>query len=328
MKQLKILIALILLISFVACGREAKQGSDRDLKSLSTQAPLAEVSTPAPIDLPEKTTPAPTEAILRATTTARSSADEESSREEGSEGKSEKSEETEQDKTESSASEQDEKTETTSTEKKRKSKSNEPKKAIPDEPKVPLKEVDLDQPTGVSGHLAQQFFDLLALDPVYFNYREWQNDEVKQEMLLLLSRDRVYLKLNRDAEEQIIVKPENSAFYLLDRDSYIALKLPVNAKVTKEISAYAFAQLGKGAAKLVYTGNGEAKFHDHDAVFEEYRSGEDSYVRYYFDQAGLPLGHRLIEDGKVTSDIEILELKNEVEERYFRIPAIYEIVND
>ncbi|MDO5738170.1 MAG: hypothetical protein Q4P65_02840 [Eubacteriales bacterium] len=210
----------------------------------------------------------------------------------------------------------------------------EPKRLIPSEDKVPLAMVEPEAFTGVDGRLSAQFFYLLSQDPLFYQFREWKVDkenpesEISRELLILLSKDSVYMKLIVDDVETVIVKPENSAFYLLDQENYVAQKLSVDSKATKQISAYAFSQIGKGASKLVYTGSGEAKFHGHEATFEEYRNGLNSYVRYYFDTTGKPLGHRLIENGKWVGDIEILELKNEVEERFFKIPAIYEIIND
>ncbi|MDO5734241.1 MAG: hypothetical protein Q4P08_03830 [Eubacteriales bacterium] len=356
--MLKKTIILLLLLCFsftllAACKDNKIKDEGSKLEAIVTQEPLPELSKPsARVEADPTAEKSEDEAAAKASEEAGEQADEsdaESDANLASESKEEAAESDQQTADEAEKNdqaavsdpaakeEQEESAESTaplSPEEIAKEELTEPKRLIPNEEKVPLSQVDPDLNTGVVGHLTQQFFELVSSDPLYFSYREWsvakKDEEAKQiqEMLLLLSTDRVYLKLQKDGAETIIVKPANSAFYLLDRESYAAVKIDVESKVAKQISAYAFAQLNANAQKLVFTGSGESEFHGQKAVFEEFRNGRTGYVRYYFSEAGVPLGHRIIEKGKLVSDIEIIELKNEIDERFFEIPAIYEIIND
>ncbi len=325
-KAILYVLALSLLSSFlVGCNTGQSDGRAR-LDAIETQRELDKVETSPARDFTmpsktERTQPPTTPTTQEKVDATEGEEPEETSETVAEEGETAAEGEATEDKKEEDEDEEEEKEEKA-------------KRVIPGEDKVPLAKVSLENPSGVLNFHTGTFFGLLSSSPLYFNYREWtapqkdEEPELLQEMLLLLDADQVYMKFTAEAGEQIIVKPANSAFYLLDNDTYTAIKMDVSSDVAKQISSYAFGQLIDSAAKIQYTGTGNAEFHGVQAIFEEFKTAENAYARYYFDGNGIPLGHRIIEDGKVTSDIEIILLANEVDARFFEIPAIYAIQND
>lgn len=323
-KTLIFVLALTLATTLLAGCNAAKDDGRARLDAIETQRELDKVETSPARDftMPSKTerTQPPTTPTTKEKVDATEPAEDVTDEEEATETEATKEDnEDEKDKGEEKPEEE---------------KETKAKRVIPGEDKVPLADVSLDNPSGVLNFYTGAFFNILSSSPLYFNYRAWtapQKDdepEVLQEMLLLLDADQVYMKFNTEGREQIIVKPANSYFYLLDNETYTAIKMDVSEDVAKQISSYAFGQLIDSAAKIQYTGTGNADFHGTQAIFEEFKTGKNAYARYYFDGNGIPLGHRIIEDGKVTSDIEIILLANEVDPRFFEIPAIYAIQND
>lgn len=191
-----------------------------------------------------------------------------------------------------------------------------------EEPKVPMSLPKQNAIRGIAGHKVERFFKTLSTNPVYYHYAVHPGDDHPDdpitEVLIALSGDKSYMRLNTRGSSLALLQIDPSFYYQIDLlgNKY---ELINGTTYNTELSMYSFEQLENNASHFISTGKGEAVFMGRKVSFEEYTADGSRYIRYYFIGDVL-VGHRSFENGKVLQTIEVFEASNRNMEDLFKLP--------
>ena len=199
------------------------------------------------------------------------------------------------------------------------------------EPAVPMSQPSSDAIRGIAGHKVERFLKTLATTPLYYQYALYPgegSEEEPAEVLIALSRDGSYMRIDRLDGSRAVLQNNDSFHYEIDNDEKTYKIVSGPSAYNDELSIEAFRELEASAGNLVNTGRGDAVFMGRKVRFEEFTLDGKRYVRYYFI-GDVCVGHRSFEDGKIVDTIEILEASNRYDENLFILhESLTQVKND
>lgn len=198
-----------------------------------------------------------------------------------------------------------------------------------DEPASPVNTIKLSQAEqGISNRQAERFFKTFSTIPVCYSYKTttYPENKVCEVKLAIDDNDQTYKKISMNEIEVEILSTINGQYFELDAVEEAANEISQEEAQGDIISRNTFERIYNLANVLYYVGEGQAKFLDQEAYFEEYTRDNETFIRYYFTDDHV-LGHRSFKDNNLLSEVEIKTLKNYFEDELyiFEIPEGYSI---